>query len=280
MVDCEGNEHPVMHACGHDVHITTLLAAAETLYRSRADWSGTLICLFQPAEEKGCGALDMISDGVYDKIGHTPDIVLGAHVSPYPSGFVGIRPGVITSNADSFKITIFGRGGHASMPDATIDPVVMASHVVVRLQTIVAREVSPLDMAVLTVGSIQSGETENIISDQAIIRVNIRTHKKEVRDKVLASLQRIVDAECLASNAPKPAVVESTTSLPLTPNDVESTALLSKSFGNHFGPMFKEDIDPIAGSEDFSVLATEIGKPCCFWLYGKYLDNTHDMLLC
>jgi len=270
MVDNEdGIEKPVMHACGHDVHITTLLAAAETLFKARVKWSGTLICLFQPAEEKGTGAMDMIKDDVYGKIGHTPDIVLGAHVSPYPAGFVGIRPGPITANANGFKITVYGLGGHASQPDATVDPVVLASHIVVRLQTIVSREVSPADMVVLTVGSIESGEAENIISDQAIIRVNIRSYKKDVRDRVLASLKRIVDAECMASGTPKPALFESTCDLPLTPNDMDCTVQLSASFNEVFGHGFNDNVDRIAGSEDFSILATEIGRPCCFWIYGQ-----------
>jgi amidohydrolase len=272
-------EKPVMHACGHDVHITTLLAAAETLFNARAEWSGTLLCLFQPAEEKGTGAMDMVKDDVYKKIGHIPDVELGAHVSPHPAGFVGIRPGPITSNCNGFKVTVYGCGGHASMPDTTVDPVVLASHIVVRLQTIVSREVSPADMVVLTIGSIESGEAENIISDQAILRVNIRSYKKDVRDRVLASVKRIVDAECVASGTPKPALIESTCDLPLTPNDPEHTTQLSASFKDACGQLFNNNVDMIPGSEDFSVLATEIGRPCCFWLYGNiapYLNIVFD----
>lgn len=269
MVDDDGVEKPVMHACGHDVHVTTLLAAAETLFKSREKWSGTLLCLFQPSEEKGSGAMDMIKDDVYGKIRHTPDIVLGAHVSPYPAGFVGVRPGPITSNVNGFKVTVYGVGGHASQPDATVDPVVLASHIVVRLQTIVSREVSPAELVVLTVGSIESGEAENIISDRAIIRINIRTFKKDVRDRVLASVKRIVDAECMASGTPKPALIETTSDLPLTPNDIDVTAKLSASFKEAFGPAFNDNVDRIAGSEDFSILATEIDRPCCFWIYGN-----------
>lgn len=195
----DGIEKPVMHACGHDMHITCLLAAAEHLSRIKHAWSGTLIVLFQPNEERAAGAQAMIDDGLYyDKI-PTPDYVLGQHVLPLRAGRVGNRKGVIMGAADSFKITLFGRGGHGSMPHRSVDPVVLAANVVLRLQTIVSREIDPSDMAVVTVGSVQAGSTENVIADHAILKVNIRTTSSETRDRVLAAMRRIVKAECEAS---------------------------------------------------------------------------------
>ena len=168
-----------------------MLAAAETLVSARSAWSGTCIFLFQPAEELGVGAQAMVDDGLYDESKHAcpiPDIVLGQHVLPLPAACVGTRAGTFMSAADSFKITIFGSGGHGSMPHRCIDPVVIASHIVVRLQTIASREVPPNETAVVTVGALQAGSAENVISDEAVLKVNIRTVSAEWRDRILASV--------------------------------------------------------------------------------------------
>jgi amidohydrolase len=146
MHDADGVEKPVMHACGHDMHISCLLGAAETLVAAREKWSGTLVFVFQPAEERGTGAQAMIDDGLYDSERHgvpVPDVVLGAHVMPHRAGVIGTRRGLLMSAADSMRITLHGRGGHASMPHRLVDPVVMAASTVMRLQTIVSREVDP-----------------------------------------------------------------------------------------------------------------------------------------
>lgn len=266
----DGIEIPIMHACGHDVHVTTLLATAETLFKAREHWSGTLLCLFQPAEEKGRGANDMIVDDVYKKIGHIPDIVLGGHVSPYLAGTIHTRPGVLMSNSNGFNITLYGRGGHGSVPESTVDPVLLASHVVVRLQDIVSREISSADSVVFTIGSIVSGETENIIADHAVLKLNIRSYKKDVLERVIASMKRIVEAECMASNSPKPPLFETTTSVPLIWNDHDMTAQLSRSFENTFGETFDGNTQIAPASEDFGVLASAIEKPSCYWFYGWF----------
>ena len=160
-VDVEdGIEKPVMHACGHDMHVAIQLAVAETLHKAQKEWKGTLVVLFQPNEERGGGATAMIADGLYDPAKHAcpiPDVVLGQHVMPYPTGTVGSRAGPFASAADSFRLTVYGRGGHASQPHRTVDPVVMAAHIIVRLQTLVSREVDPAEAAVITVGSVQAG---------------------------------------------------------------------------------------------------------------------------
>ena len=266
MKDNDGVVKPVMHACGHDMHITCLLAAAELLHKARNSWKGTLIVLFQPAEERGAGAKAMVADGLYSKI-PVPDIALGAHLMPFRAGVVGTKVGLMASAADSFQITLFGRGGHASQPHRTVDPVVMAAQIVVRLQTIVSREVSPDDAAVVTVGSVQAGMTENIIPAQATIKINVRTIDKQTRERVLASIRRIVKAECEASGATEEPTFEPTSQFPFTMNDEEATTPLEEVFSQAFDS-YDRDISRLQGSEDFSILATSQNRPASFWVYG------------
>ncbi|CZS93976.1 probable hippurate hydrolase [Rhynchosporium agropyri] len=278
-VDVEdGIEKSVMHACGHDMHITCMLAAASALSSARDNWRGTLIILFQPNEERAGGAKAMIADGLYDPKKHNcpvPEIVLGQHVMPFPSGTVGTRVGSFASAADSFRVTVYGRGGHASQPHRTIDPVVLAAHIIVRLQTVVSREVDPREAAVVTVGSVQSGMTENIISDEAVIKINVRTVTPETRTKVLAAIKRIVKAECEASASPKPPLWASTSSFPFTINDSSTTETVQAAFTDYFGGKHDSKCNPLGGSEDFSILATEApdgkggrGVPYCYWVFG------------
>ncbi|KAJ6023392.1 uncharacterized protein N7446_013752 [Penicillium canescens] len=267
MRDGDGTIKPVMHACGHDMHITCLLATAETLARTQDSWSGTLIVLFQPNEERGGGAQAMVDDGLYSKI-PMPDYVFGQHVMRMRAGAVGSRPGTIMAAADSFKITLFGRGGHGSQPHHTVDPVLLAAHVVVRLQGIVSREVDPSDLGVVTVGSLQAGQTENVISDRAEIGIDFRTVKLETRQKILSAIQRIVEAECAASGSPKPPVITPTRRFPPTTNDQNAALQLAASFGDHFGEAFDGDTPRTNVSEDFSTLGTSQGLPCSFWLFG------------
>jgi amidohydrolase len=201
--DREGNTVPVMHACGHDMHVAWLIGASSLFASARDIWRGTLMPVFQPAEETAEGAQAMIDENLFTRF-PKPDVVLGQHVMVGPAGAVGGRSGVITSAADSFEIRMFGRGAHGSMPQASIDPVVMAAATVLRLQTIVSREIAPTDAAMVTIGSLQAGTKENVIPDEAIIKLNVRTFDENVRKRVLAAIKRIVDAEATASGAPKP----------------------------------------------------------------------------
>ena len=257
----------IAHACGHDMHVTCLLGAAQLMADSRQQWSGTLIALFQPAEETINGAAGMVSDGLATRIPKV-DIALGQHVTPLPAGHLAATAGPAFASADSIKVTLYGRGGHASMPQTTVDPVVLAAAVVMRLQTIVAREIDPADTAVLTVGSILAGTKANIIPDTAEIQINIRSYSETVRTALLDAIRRIVTAECQASNCPREPDFVYFEHAPLTDNDADVTEKVTSAFTGHFGDAVMVPAPTVMGSEDFSDIANGVGAPYCYWLFG------------
>ncbi|MCI0156724.1 amidohydrolase [Leifsonia shinshuensis] len=263
----DGHPVPVMHACGHDIHITCLLGAVERLAATTDDWSGTLVAVFQPAEEHGGGAEVMVQDGLYTKV-PVPDVVLGQHVTPFPAGMVGAHPGAAMAAVDAFEVTLHGRGGHGSRPETTIDPVVMAAAAVMRLQTVVSREIAPQDTAVVTVGTMHAGTKNNIIAPSATLGISVRSFDETVRTHVLEGVDRIIRAEVQASGSPHEPTVEWGERYPVTVNDLDATARVNTAFAAEFGAEAVLEPGALSGSEDVGNLATAAGVPLVYWLLG------------
>lgn len=270
----DGTEVPVMHGCGHDTHITTALTAARLLSEGLDTWSGTVVFIFQPGEETAAGAKAMVEDGIWDRA-PKPEVIYGQHVWPGLAGTVNISRGTAMAMADSWKITVQGRQAHGSQPDQSIDPIVLGAHMVVRIQTIVAREVHPMKSAVVTIGTFHAGLKENIIPDTAEFSVNVRTFDPEVRERVLDSLRRIIKAEADASGAPAPSIDE-ISSFPQCYNDPDTTDALIREFHLTLGEDSVNEVPPVMGSEDFGLFATAIGVPSVYWMFGAYSQERLD----
>ena len=264
----EGHQVPVMHACGHDMHVTWLAGASALFAKAPHAWRGTLVALFQPAEELGTGAQAMIDDKLFERF-PKPDVILGQHVMPPPAGQVTYRPGVTQSEEDNIRVRLIGRGGHGAWPESTVDPVVMAASAVLRLQTIVSREVAASEPVVVTIGALQAGTKGNVIPDEAVLKINVRTFDETVRTRVLASIERIAKAEAMAAGAPKPLEISYFDHFALTVNDPNATSHVADAMRGYFGAdRVNELIDPLPVSEDFRLFGTEWGVPSVFWYVG------------
>ena len=262
-----GESVPVAHACGHDMHATWLIGTATLFARHRDQWQGRLLLIVQPAEEIGTGADAMIDDGLYERFG-TPAVALGQHVVPSPAGSVLHRSGPIMAASDALQITLHGHGGHGSSPQTTIDPVVMAASTVMKLQTIVSRGIDPGATAVVTVGILNAGTKENIIPDTATLSLSVRTFEPAVRDRVLASIERIAAGEAASYGAPHPPDVDSMYSFPVTENDPTATDIVAAAFDAHFGLERSFQAPMSTGSEDFGMFGRRGGYPSVFWFVG------------
>ncbi|MGH8270125.1 MAG: amidohydrolase, partial [Steroidobacteraceae bacterium] len=272
--DRDGKTVPVMHACGHDMHVSWLVGAITLLAQARDSWRGTVMAVFQPGEETAEGAQAMIDDGLFKRFAK-PEVVLGQHVMVGPAGTIGQRSGVITSAADSLQIRLFGRGAHGSMPQASIDPVVMAAATVMRLQTIVSREVAATEAAVVTIGSLQAGTKENVIPDEALIKLNVRTFDEGVRRRILAAIERIVNAEAAASGAPRPPEITVLDRYPLAVNEPAASQRIAEAFRRHFPPERVRETGPTSASEDFGSFGAEWHVPSVFWFVGGTDPDTY-----
>ncbi len=269
--DDSGKEVPVMHACGHDVHMTCWTGAARVLAAERGRWQGTLVFIAQPAEERGGGARAMLADGLFEKF-PKPDLSLALHCSAdLPAGQVGITPGGMTASVDNLDIVVHGVGGHGAQPQATKDPVVIASQIVLALQTIASRETHPLDAVVVTVGSFQAGTKHNIIPDQARLQLTVRATREQTRTQVLEAIRRISRGIGLAAGLPEdllPEVIVGDEFTPVLLNDEAFTRRLRGRLETVLGKDAVSERPPSMVGEDFARYGmTEERRPICmFWL--------------
>lgn len=274
-----GTNSGVMHACGHDVHMCSAIGAARYLAAHRDQWQGTLVVIGQPAEERGSGAKAMLEDGLFTRFPR-PDYAVALHVeSSTPSGKVALRPGYSLANVDSVDIHVVGRGGHGAEPSTAIDPIVQAAELVMSLQTIVSREIKPIEPAVITVGSIHGGTKHNIIGDSCDLQLTVRSYSAEVRKKLLSSIKRRAKAIAAAYDAPEPTVSVSE-GTPALENDKELTERLTKVFKRAIGEDNVQQMEQVMGGEDFSQYGLA-GVPICMYRLGavsqKRLDRYREL---
>lgn len=270
--DPSGASVPVMHACGHDVHMTCWVGAARVLTKLKEQWKGTLVFIAQPAEEVSGGAEPMLKDGLYTRF-PKPDYALALHVNPeLPAGVIGYREGAQTANVDSVDILVQGVGGHGAQPQSTKDPIVLASQIVLALQTIDSREIHPLEPVVVTVGSIHGGTKHNIIPNSVRLQLTVRTFSDEVRQKTLAAIRRIARGQAISAGLPEglmPEVKEADHYTPVVINDPELTRRLTGVFRTTFGADRVRERPPTMGGEDFSRYGrTEDKVPICMFAVG------------
>lgn len=265
--DDTGQDVPVMHACGHDLHMAAIIGAATIMAHSKDTWHGTLIVIGQPSEETISGAKAMIDDGLFKRF-PKPDVGVSLHVSNQsPAGQVGVGEGYRYANADSVRITMYGKGGHGSAPHTTIDPIVIAAKTILSLQTIVSREIKPGETAVLTVGYIHAGLKNNIIPDQAEIGLTVRTFKPEIRKQILAAIARIAKAESEAGGAVREPLIEHYEGTDAVYNEPALAQRLRSPLESALGKDNVVTVEPITGSEDYSYFI-EQGVPSFYFGLG------------
>jgi amidohydrolase len=290
--DENGNETPVMHACGHDIHMTTLIGVALQMAAEKEKWSGTLVFIGQPAEERSGGATAMLKDGLFARF-PKPNYCLALHcAADAAAGTIGYTEGFTTANIDSMDIVVHGVGGHGAWPHKTKDPVVLAAEIVLALQTIVSREIDPLESAVVTVGSIHGGAKRNVISDKVTLQLTLRSYSDEVRKHLVESIRKKCDGLGRAAGLPDdllPVITMTEESTSATYNDPALTARVAKAIESKLGGANVQPKKPVMGAEDFSEFGRTADKIpiCMFWLgavkpeliaSGKPLPTLHSPL--
>jgi hippurate hydrolase len=269
-----GVETGVMHACGHDTHMTSFIGAARRLVAMKGQWSGTLVMILQPGEETGEGAKAMLDDGLYSRFPKPSTVIAFHDAAALPAGVIGITPGYALANVDSVDVTVRGLGGHGAYPQTTKDPIVLASRIVTTLQTLVSRENDPSQPAVVTVGSFQAGAKHNIISDEAKLQLTVRSYTPEVRKLLLDGIRRIARGEAIAAGIPDdkmPIVtIREQEFTPSTFNTEKFSARALELFQQHFGPNRAIKTPAVMGGEDFSRfwLADKSIESLIFWVGG------------
>lgn len=274
--DKRGATVGVMHACGHDIHMSNLVGVARYLASHRSEWSGTLMLIGQPAEERGAGSQAMLADGLFARFPR-PDYAVALHVAAdFPAGKVGYCSGFSQANVDSVDITIQGRGGHGAYPETTLDPIVIAAKLVLDLQTIVSRELKPIEPAVVTVGSIHAGSKHNIISNECRLQLTVRSYSQEVRKQIAAAIRRKAKAAAQSAGAPEP-VVDISDGTPSLYNDPTLTARIVEVLGQTLGSENVTRSEPSMGGEDFSRYGIA-GVPICMFKLGSVLPDRLKVL--
>lgn len=264
----KGEQVPVMHACGHDIHMATWIGTASALVALKRQWSGTVMFVGQPAEETIGGAKAMLEDGLFKRFGK-PDYGFALHVAPLAYGQVAYRPGPSTSSSDSIDLVFHGKGGHGSMPAMTIDPILMASRFVDDVQSLISRETDPMKFGVITIGAFQAGSAGNIIPDRAQLRGTVRSYDADVRQHLLAGIRRIALAEAQMAGAPEPEIRLDFESTGPVVNDASLTARTAEALKPVFGENLVLMPQPAAGSEDYSAFI-EAGVPSLYFVIGGY----------
>jgi len=279
VTDADGKTVGVMHACGHDIHMTTLVGAARYLAAHKDQWSGRVMFIGQPAEERGSGAIAMLNDGLFEKF-KKPDFALGLHCNAtLPSGMVSLRPGYAMANVDSVDVTFFGRGGHGAYPHTTIDPIVEAAKFIVDAQTIVSREVKPIEAAVITVGSIHAGTKHNIISDRCHLQLTVRSYSDDVRKQLIDGIRRKAKAAAVSVGAKDP-LIKVSEGTPSLSNDAQLAGKMASVFKSKLGKGKVVEAEPVMGGEDFSQYG-RAGVPSLMYFLGvveqRRLDRFKEM---
>ncbi|WP_265561717.1 M20 metallopeptidase family protein [Sphingomicrobium arenosum] len=274
-----GVESGVMHACGHDTHMTAWVGVAQQMVERKADWSGTLMMILQPAEETGEGAKAMLEDGLFTRFAMPTHAIAFHDAAAGPAGFIGLSTGYALANVDSVDITVRGVGGHGAYPDTTRDPIVVASRIVTALQTVVAREINPQEPAVITVGSFHAGAKHNIIPDEAELLLTVRSYSDETRAHLLSAIERIARAQAMSADIPEdrmPIVtIRDGEYTPSTYNSPELTAHAHDLFASTFGPNRVAMVPPVMGGEDFGRFyrANNDIQSLIFWVGGQPMDK-------
>ncbi len=276
----DGSLVGVMHACGHDIHTTSLIGTARLLSAMKDQWRGTMVMVAQPAEEVGVGARAMIADGLFERFPR-PDFCISLHVShKYPAGQVSYTAGWSAANVDSVDITIYGRGGHGARPNTTIDPIVIAAHVVTQLQTVVSRRVNPIEPAVVTVGSIHGGSKHNIIPDEVRLQLTVRSYKDEVRQQVMDGIRQITNGTCTAFGSPRPPdIVIDEDYMRACYNDPALTRAAADLFAIILGPENVIEEPAGMGGEDFGLYARTLGVPGLQFSLGSVSRERYEASL-